>query len=124
MNDRAEDLNPDPLDGAQPSGVDSDVPALVLSLANELLERTDVDPAEDFFRTGGDSILAMHLVGHLSRRTGLRLRVSLLFNHPVLSDFAEQVEQQRARQRAGADAGPTGPLAAALSAAKGAASAT
>jgi aryl carrier-like protein len=124
MNDRAEDVNPDPLGGAQPSGVDSDVPALVLSLANELLERTDVDLDEDFFRTGGDSILAMHLVGHLSRRTGLRLRVALLFNHPVLSDFTEQVERLRAQQEATARVEPAGPLAAALSAARGAASAT
>jgi aryl carrier-like protein len=62
--------------------------ALTLQVAGELLERDDLSLEDDFFASGGDSMLAMHLVGRLSRATGLRLRVSMLLEHPVLGDFA------------------------------------
>ncbi|MGW2317437.1 acyl carrier protein [Streptomyces sp. NPDC001680] len=124
MYDRAERVNPAGQGGAQASGADDDVSALVVSLANELLERTDVALDEDFFSAGGDSVLAMHLVGHLSRRTGLRLRVALLFSHPVLRDFTEQVERARAKADADGATAPAAELAAALNAARGAAGAS
>ncbi|MFE4612669.1 acyl carrier protein [Streptomyces niveus] len=98
-------------------GAGEDVPDLLLELTNELLERGDITLDEDFFATGGDSIVAMHLVGQLARRTGLRLRVSLLFANPVLRDFAEHVERLRGEAAAN-DAEPVSPLAAALEAAR------
>ncbi len=70
--------------------------ALVLDLAQELLDRPDVTLDEDFFSAGGDSITAMHLIGRLARQTGLRLRVSQIFANPTLRDFAASVEQVRA----------------------------
>ncbi|MFH9262807.1 MULTISPECIES: acyl carrier protein [unclassified Streptomyces] len=117
MIDRADEVNQARQDGTGTSDAD-DVSALVLSLAGELLERADVALDEDFFSAGGDSVLAMHLVGHLARQTGVRVRVSLLFNHPVLRDFVEQVEQLRADSDASEAAGaaPAGSLAAALNA--------
>ncbi|MFJ5680712.1 acyl carrier protein [Streptomyces sp. NPDC093097] len=116
MNNRADEVNLPRQDGAQSSGAGDDLPTLVLSLANELLERTDVALDEDFFTAGGDSVLAMHLVGHLARRTGVGLRVSLLFSHPVLREFTEQVDQRRSEAAAAAPAAPAGALAAALDA--------
>lgn len=75
---------------------------LVLDLARELLERPDVTLDEDFFTAGGDSNTAMHLIGRLSRQTGLRLRVSQVFATPTLRDLAASVEQARAAaERAG-----------------------
>ncbi|MGA4844095.1 phosphopantetheine-binding protein [Streptomyces sp. G45] len=74
---------------------------LVLTLARELLERPDVTLDDDFFTVGGDSISAMHLVGRISRQTGLRLRVSWVYATPVLRDLAAAVEQARANGRVG-----------------------
>jgi aryl carrier-like protein len=68
---------------------------LVLDLARELLDRPEVTLDDDFFSVGGDSITAMHLIGRLSRRTGLRLRVAQIFASPTLRDFAVSVEQAR-----------------------------
>ncbi|MFI6846752.1 phosphopantetheine-binding protein [Kitasatospora sp. NBC_00085] len=121
MNGHADEQNPVRSDGTQAGATGGDLSALVLALAHELLERTDVRADEDFFSAGGDSILAMHLVGQLARRTGLKLRVSLLFANPVLRDFAAEVEQLRAAATAAAAApaaAPAVPLAAALSAAR------
>ena len=70
--------------------------ALVLELAQELLERDDLTLDDDFFSAGGDSATAMHLVGRLARRTGLRLRVSQIFANPTLRDFATSIELVRA----------------------------
>jgi aryl carrier-like protein len=66
---------------------------LVLLLTKDLLERTDITVDDDFFSVGGDSIVAMHLAGLLSHRTGLRIRVALLFAHPVLGEFAASIEE-------------------------------
>jgi aryl carrier-like protein len=85
-----------------------DMTSLVLSHTRELLDREDITIDDDFFSVGGDSIVAMHLVGQLARRTGLRLRTSLLFANPVLREFAVEAEllRDRAAQpaRAGRDA--------------------
>ena len=42
---------------------------------------------DNFFHLGGDSIIAMRLA-MFARRQGLRLPVSYIFDHPVLSDLA------------------------------------
>jgi aryl carrier-like protein len=64
----------------------------VLNVARELLESPDVSIDDDFFSVGGDSILAMYLIGELARHTGLRVRVSLLLAHPVLREFCAEIE--------------------------------
>jgi aryl carrier-like protein len=91
---------------------EQDTPSLVCSTARDLLENPEIRLADDFFAVGGDSMLAMHLVGRLARATGLRLRVSLLIAHPVLGDFVQQVETLRHRE--GLPVGPAASLAAAL----------
>jgi aryl carrier-like protein len=90
----------------------ADIPALVAAAAGELLDRAETTLDDDFFSAGGDSMLAMHLVGRLSRATGLRVRVSQLFAAPVLRDFAAGIEQLREAELTGAD-GAAAPLAAA-----------
>jgi aryl carrier-like protein len=99
------------------SDIAADVTSLVLSSARDLLDREDITVDEDFFTAGGDSIAAMHLVGQLARRTGLRLRTSLLFANPVLRDFLSEVElvRQRSARTGGA---PAQPLAVVLGAAR------
>ncbi|WP_097867716.1 acyl carrier protein [Streptomyces sp. rh34] len=84
MEDRFEDLDT------------VDIPSAVLAMVRELLGNPEVTLQDDFFFVGGDSIAAMHLVRRLARRTGLRLRVSQLFAHPTLDDFAAQVDMVRA----------------------------
>lgn len=94
-----------------------DMTSLVLSYARDLLDREDITIDDDFFSAGGDSIVAMHLVGQLARRTGLRLRTSLLFANPVLCDFVMEAELLRDRATQPGQSGA--PLAAILGARAG-----
>jgi aspartate/methionine/tyrosine aminotransferase/acyl carrier protein len=90
---------------------DVDIPALVLRLAGELLERPDAALTDDFFALGGDSMSAMHLVGRIAKETGLPLRVKALFEGPVLGDLAKRVGQLRAQAAPAAAAPSDDPLA-------------
>jgi aryl carrier-like protein len=89
---------------------------LIISVAVELLDNADVTLDDDFFSLGGDSILAMHLVGQLARQTGLRVRVSMIFANPKLTDFARAVGQLH--DAGAARSAPSEPLAAALRSAR------
>jgi aryl carrier-like protein len=96
-----------------------DLASLLLTVVRDVLEQPTVSLDDDFFTAGGDSLLAMHVVGRLSHASGLRVRVSHLFAHPVLREFAAALGQLRGAQPLGA-AQPAGgqdtvvPLAAAL----------
>ena len=61
------------------------------------VERVGVE--DDFFRLGGDSILAIQLVGRCNR-AGLRLTPDQLFRHPTIAELARQVAESTG------DAGP------------------
>jgi hypothetical protein len=102
---------------AQGPGADLDPASLVLMVVRDVLERPSVSLGDDFFSAGGDSLLAMHVVGRLSHTSGLPVRVSHLFAHPVLREFAAVLEQLRGAQTPGAE-DPVVPLAVALRAAR------
>ncbi|KAF9768850.1 hypothetical protein IL306_013810 [Fusarium sp. DS 682] len=51
------------------------------------LEEAGIRTSDNFFRIGGDSISAMRLVG-AARKAGYIITVSLIFQHPRLSDLA------------------------------------
>jgi hypothetical protein len=76
-------------------GGDPDLAALVLTVVRDVLERPSVGLDDDFFIAGGDSLLAMHVAGRLSHASDLRVRVSHLFAHPVLREFAAVLDQLR-----------------------------
>jgi acyl carrier protein len=75
-----------------------DVESTVLEYAQQLLDRDDLTLDDDFFEMGGDSLIGMHLVGRVGRAVDLPVRMTLLFVHPVLRDFAVEVEALRRQQ--------------------------
>jgi aryl carrier-like protein len=110
------DVKRDCGENGQSPGGDLDLVSLVLTVVRDVLEQPSVSLDDDFFITGGDSLLAIHVVGRLSHATGLRVRVSHLFAHPVLREFAAVLEQLRGAAAVGAEDAAV-PLAAALRAA-------
>ncbi|WDN54002.1 amino acid adenylation domain-containing protein [Streptomyces clavuligerus] len=46
---------------------------------------------DDFFRSGGDSISALHLASQVQREIGRRVGVKDIFDHPTVRHFAERV---------------------------------
>ncbi|KAK3904812.1 hypothetical protein C8A05DRAFT_31387 [Staphylotrichum tortipilum] len=53
----------------------------------------DIGAGDDFFRSGGDSIAAMRLVAAAREAGQTSLTVADVFQHPVLSDLAQAVDE-------------------------------
>lgn len=68
-----------------------DVPDVLQQLWCEVLGRPAADDRSDFFESGGSSLLAMHLIGRVRDAVQKDVPYSLVFMHPVLGDFREQV---------------------------------
>ncbi|MDB4948389.1 MAG: tycC3 [Gemmatimonadetes bacterium] len=70
----------------------------------ELLGRPSFGAGDDFFLSGGHSLLAMRLTSRVRERLGVLLPLSEVFEHPVLSALAARVDEL-ARTRVPAAAG-------------------
>lgn len=60
----------------------------------ELLGRAEVSARDDFFRSGGDSLLAARLQQMIQHHQGWRLPLRHIFQHPVLCDMAARIETE------------------------------
>ena len=58
-------------------------------LWSEVLHQPHIGAEDDFFALGGDSILAMRLLGHMEEEFGLPVPLATLFQYPVLKQTAE-----------------------------------
>ena len=61
----------------------------------ELLQRDWISPDDDFFRLGGDSLLATILSGRLSERFSLEISPIFAFQVPTLRQMAERIDTLR-----------------------------
>jgi acyl carrier protein len=60
----------------------------------ELLDLDEVGVQDPFFELGGTSIMALRLLGRLSRDTGTNLPALLLFRAPTVADMAAILEAE------------------------------
>ncbi|MDI1462624.1 amino acid adenylation domain-containing protein [Catellatospora sp. KI3] len=65
---------------------------LVAEAWAQTLTAADIGADDSFFGLGGHSLAATRVVGRLREGLGCAVPVRLLFEHPVLSDFARQLE--------------------------------
>lgn len=63
----------------------------------QVLGRTQVEPEDDFFELGGDSLTAVALTGHIRDAFGVTLSIGSLFDYPNLAALAEALVEQGAR---------------------------
>lgn len=54
-----------------------------------------LDREQDFFRSGGDSLLAAMVVVGVRRKMAVEITPQLVFTWPVLADLAHQVDLMR-----------------------------
>ena len=66
----------------------------VLEVGRDLLENPDAAPDDDFFVAGGHSMLAARLVQRLGDEFGVDVPLLMVFEHPVLSELAAELEAQ------------------------------
>jgi acyl carrier protein len=72
-----------------------DVERLVLELWRECFEGMSVEPADDFFELGGDSLSAIMLVGMCNDRFGTTFPAGVLFEKPTVSALATAIIEAR-----------------------------
>ncbi|WP_285705465.1 non-ribosomal peptide synthetase [Microtetraspora sp. NBRC 16547] len=86
---------PEPVDdpNAERVAPRTDPERLVATIWTAVLERSTIWADDDFFALGGHSFAATRMVGRLRETLGLAVPVWLLFERPVLADFAAGLEE-------------------------------
>ncbi|NYT92482.1 non-ribosomal peptide synthetase [Salinispora sp. H7-4] len=62
---------------------------IVVGIWQDVLAAPRISVRDQFFETGGHSLLAAQVIARIKAATGLDISVRLLFEHPVLEDLAE-----------------------------------
>lgn len=88
---------PAPDSDAVENGSDFEAPATAVEenlaeLWTELLDLQHVGRRDNFFESGGHSLLAMQLVGKIRTRFGVDLPLKNLFEHPTLTELAGAID--------------------------------
>ena len=78
---------------------------LVLAIWREVLGRDDLGMTDDFFETGGHSLVATRVMTRLRERAGVTLPLRVLFEHPTAEALAAALRTERARGAAPVPAG-------------------
>ncbi|MEV7097639.1 amino acid adenylation domain-containing protein [Amycolatopsis sp. NPDC051045] len=67
----------------------NEIEEIVCAEWQAVLGHSRIGVTDNFFHLGGDSLLATRAVSRLRRRTGVRVTVRTLFDHPTAKGFAE-----------------------------------
>lgn len=67
---------------------DSSLEVTILEVFREILKQGSLEPDDDFFDSGGDSLLAADATIRLSEITGSDVEVALLVTSPTAREFA------------------------------------
>ncbi|AUG80426.1 type I polyketide synthase [Kitasatospora sp. MMS16-BH015] len=78
-----------------PGGAEADVQAEVLAIFRQLFGTEAVAPDDDFYRLGGDSLLATQVIARIRRRFSVELAVKALFDAPTVAGLARKVVEAR-----------------------------
>ncbi|HXS61758.1 MAG TPA: phosphopantetheine-binding protein [Streptosporangiaceae bacterium] len=66
----------------------NDLLGVTLAAYAEVLGQPQVQPDDDFFAIGGDSMLAMDVVSIIETATGTEISPALFFTYPTAAEFA------------------------------------
>jgi SagB-type dehydrogenase family enzyme len=83
----------------------SELAASFLQLCRELLQRPELDRQDNFFLSGGDSLLATRLSSRLREAHGIELKLEYVFDHPQIGELLLEIERLE-RERQGAPRAP------------------
>lgn len=70
----------------------TEIEETLAALWSELLDVQRVGRRDNFFESGGHSLLAMQLVGRVRTRFGVDLPLKNLFEHPTVAELAEAID--------------------------------
>jgi acyl carrier protein len=64
----------------------------VLKVWQKVLRRNDIEPLDDFFEVGGNSLLALRLIDEIKVAINIKLSPSDLFEHSVLRELCKRID--------------------------------
>jgi acyl carrier protein len=76
----------------------TDLQQQVAHIWQQVLQLERVGLSDNFFELGGHSLLAVNVVSRIQLELGLKLTPQLLFQHPLLEDFASHLETDGGQQ--------------------------
>ncbi len=68
---------------------------LVRTLWQATLHRSDIGPRDDFFLSGGHSLIGIQMLGKLRAETGIELKLNELFAAPTIVQLAKLVDERQ-----------------------------
>ncbi|WDM15553.1 amino acid adenylation domain-containing protein [Streptomyces lavenduligriseus] len=71
----------------------SDTEELLAALWGEILGHEHVAADDDFFDLGGDSLIVSRMLNRFREMSGARVKPRVMFDNPVLRDFAKAVQE-------------------------------
>lgn len=81
-----------------PRGTDSYHEAVVEAWT-EVLGTSEINPEDDFFALGGDSLLATQVISRLRQVSGVRLHLRDIFDQPTVSGLADRIRTADQKSR-------------------------
>ncbi|BCL84564.1 PKS and KAsynt_C_assoc domain-containing protein [Ktedonobacteria bacterium brp13] len=69
--------------------VEDELAQRIVSTWQELLGRDQIEPHANFFKLGGDSLLARQLLARLRQTCQVELTITAIFENPTLAEFTE-----------------------------------
>ena len=65
----------------------------VATIWAEVLDRPHIGATDDFFASGGQSLLAVQVLARLQKRLGVRIPLRTLMDNSHLTDFAHAIDR-------------------------------
>ncbi|MBE7162212.1 MAG: polyketide synthase dehydratase domain-containing protein, partial [Williamsia herbipolensis] len=73
--------------------------AVVAGVWSAVLGVPDVSADDDFFALGGNSLVAVQLIGQIRKAVGVRLPMRIIFDAPTVQEMADAVDEMKAAVR-------------------------
>jgi acyl carrier protein len=66
--------------------------AIVLDAYRQGLENPEVNPTDDFFEVGGDSVQALNVLAILEEKIGVNVNIGVFFACPTAAELATAIQ--------------------------------
>ncbi|WP_147203649.1 non-ribosomal peptide synthetase, partial [Segetibacter aerophilus] len=70
----------------------SDIELKLAEVWQDLLEVEDIGVHDDFFKLGGDSLLAIRVISAIRKKLGVEVDINLIFEYPTIAQLAKNIQ--------------------------------
>lgn len=85
----------------------NDTAAIVYESWQKFLGLTQIDPDDNFFKLGGDSLIGIQIMAYLRKRLGIEVPVAIFFETPTLKELTHSLENLSGKKISSGTGEPT-----------------